>query len=186
MFDDVQVPGAASGTLREIEVDNGRGRDGRLCVQQASTQFQQGLAVPVGQKSEMADAHEALGQYVQEEAPQELTRRKHHLPLLITVGVVPPKKRDIAVGDFQDAVIGDSHAVSVAGQVSQDLFRASEGRFGVNHPLTAIGSPEECLEGGLVLKCNQIALELEPASAKCGLQELYELAAEHTAQNLHR
>jgi len=38
--------GAASWTLREMEVDNGRGRDGRLCVQQASTQFQQGLAVP--------------------------------------------------------------------------------------------------------------------------------------------
>jgi hypothetical protein len=74
----------------------------------ASRQFQQGLAVPVGEKSEIADAQEALGQYVQEEALQKLTRRKYHLPLLVAVGVVPPEEHDIAVGDLQEAVIGGS------------------------------------------------------------------------------
>ncbi len=101
-----------------IEVDSGPRRDGWSYLQQASAEFQQGPAMPIGQESKMADAHESLGQHVQKEAPQELTRRKGHLLFLVAVSGIPPKEGDVAVGNFHDAVIGDGHAVSVTGQIA--------------------------------------------------------------------
>jgi hypothetical protein len=75
VLDDSQPPGAASRTQGEIEVGNSACRDGWSFLQQASAEFQQGLAMPVGQKSEVADAHKSLGQDVQKESPQELACR---------------------------------------------------------------------------------------------------------------
>jgi len=185
VLDDSQSPSMAGRTLGEIEVDSGAHRDGWLYLQQAPAEFQRGSTMPVGQKSEMADAHEALGQHVQKEPPQELTGRKGHL-LFLTVCVVSPKEGDVAVGDLHDAVIGDGHAVSVTGQIAQHLFGASERRLRVNHPLAVVGAMEQALEGGLRLKCGEAAMELESPFAKSRLQQREELAAKHTAQNLHR
>ena len=64
VLDDSQPPGSADRTLGEIEVDNGPCRDVWSYLQQAPAEFQQGLAMPVGQKSKMADAHKSLGQHV--------------------------------------------------------------------------------------------------------------------------
>jgi hypothetical protein len=57
VLDDSQPPDSAGRTLREIEIDNGPHRDRWSYLQQASAEFQQGPTMPVGQKSEMADAH---------------------------------------------------------------------------------------------------------------------------------
>jgi len=186
VLDDSEPPGSAGRTLGEIEVGNRPRRDGWSYLQQASAEFQQGAAMPVRQKSEMADAHESLGQDVQEEAPQELARRKGHLLFLVAVCVVPPKEGDVAVGDLHDAVIGNGHAVRVAGQIAQHLFGTAKGRLGINDPLGVVGSAEERLKGGLRLECGEAAMELESPFAKSRLQQRQELAAEHTAQNLHR
>ena len=45
----------------------------------------------------MTDAHEASGEHVQKETPQELCGGKSHLALLATVGIVLPAKGDTLV-----------------------------------------------------------------------------------------
>jgi hypothetical protein len=65
-FDNSQPAGTTSRAKREIEVDdNGSVRGGRSDPQETPAQFQQRPAISIGQKSEVADAHSALGQHVQ-------------------------------------------------------------------------------------------------------------------------
>ena len=49
--------------------------------------------------------------------------------------VVLPSKRDLAIGEVHDPVIGDGDAMRVAGQVLQDMFGPAEGRLGVDDPV---------------------------------------------------
>ena len=64
---------------------------------QLTAKGQQRGAPPVGEKTEKADANEALGQDVQQEPPQEFVSREGHLPLLVPMSVVFPAERDLAV-----------------------------------------------------------------------------------------
>ena len=56
-------------------------------------------APPVGQEAEVADADEAFGEQVQQEAAQELIERQGRQFLFIVVSGVPPTKGDLAVGN---------------------------------------------------------------------------------------
>jgi hypothetical protein len=49
----------------------------------------------VGQKAEVADAHEAGGQHVEQEAAQELLDGKGHQTLLVAVRGVSPAEGDL-------------------------------------------------------------------------------------------
>jgi hypothetical protein len=49
----------------------------------------------VGQKAEVADAHEARGKHMEQEAAQELLDGKGHQTLLVTVRRVSPAERDL-------------------------------------------------------------------------------------------
>ena len=51
-------------------------------VEQVEAERQEGSAVPVGEKAEVADAHEAPREQVEEEAAQELIDGQGHEPLL--------------------------------------------------------------------------------------------------------
>lgn len=70
-----------------------------------------------------------------EEAAQELLRRKDHDALFTAVRVVLPTKADLGVGDREQAMVGDSHAMGIAGQVMKHVFGAAEGRLGIDHPV---------------------------------------------------
>jgi hypothetical protein len=59
----------------------------------------------------VADADEAFGKQVQEETAQELIERQGHEFLLIVVSRVPPAKGDLAVGQRDQSMVGDGHAV---------------------------------------------------------------------------
>jgi hypothetical protein len=49
----------------------------------------------VGQKAKVADAHEAGGQHMEQEAAQELLDGQGHQTLLVAVRGVSPAKRDL-------------------------------------------------------------------------------------------
>jgi hypothetical protein len=49
-----------------------------------------------GEETEVADADEALGEQMQEEAAQKLTEQEGHQLLLIVVSGVAPTKGDLA------------------------------------------------------------------------------------------
>jgi len=100
----------------------------------------------VGQKAEVADADEARGKHVEQEAAQELLHRQGHETLLVAVRGVPPAKGDLAALQGHQAVIGDGHAVGVAAEITENIFGASEGRLAIDHPVLPEEGAEESSE----------------------------------------
>ena len=75
----------------------------------------------VGEQSEVADAHKALWQHVEEEAAQELGGIESHDALLAAMGIILPAKADALSVEGQQAVIGNGHAMGVAAQVAEHM-----------------------------------------------------------------
>ena len=92
----------------------------------------------VGEKTKMADSHESLRQHVQEEAAQELRSQQRHLALLAAVGVVLPSEGDAFSIECQEPMIGDGDPMGVSAEITQDLRRAAEGGFGIDHPVLPV------------------------------------------------
>jgi len=59
----------------------------------------------VSEKSEVADAHKAARQQVQEEAAQELIDGQSHQPLLVGVSRVSPMEGNVALGQSHQPVV---------------------------------------------------------------------------------
>jgi hypothetical protein len=95
-----------------------------------------------GEETEVADADEALGEQMQEEAAQELTKREGHQLLLIVVSGVAPTKGDLAVVERNQSVVGDGYAMSVAAQVVEYELGTTERWFGVDDPIFPKQWPE--------------------------------------------
>ena len=62
--------------------------------------------------------------------------------LLVVVSGITPAKRDLAIGEGDQAMVGDGHAVSVAAQIVQHIFGATEGTFQVHHPVLSKQRPQ--------------------------------------------
>ena len=66
----------------------------------------------------MADLHETAGQYMQQEASDELHRIQRCLLDLVVVFGVPPAKSDTALFQAQKSSVGDGHAMRISCQVA--------------------------------------------------------------------
>ena len=99
--------------------------------------WQQGGTPPVGEEAEVADADEAFGEQMQQEAAQELVARDGHQFLMIVVNRVTPAKGDLAVGQRNQAMVGDGDAVRVAAEILEHVVGTAEGWFGVDDPIFA-------------------------------------------------
>jgi hypothetical protein len=97
----------------------------------------------VGQKAEVADAHETRGKHVEQEAAQELLDGKSHQTLLVAVRGVSPAEGNLVPREGDQAVIGDRHAVGIAAEVTENMIGTTEGRFAVDHPVLAEQWAEE-------------------------------------------
>jgi len=53
--------------------------------------------------------------------------------------IVLPVEADAAVFERAKPVVGDGHAMGIAGQILQHALRSAEGRLGVDHPFDAGG-----------------------------------------------
>ena len=69
-----------------------------------------------GEEAVVADAMEAAGQDMDEEAADELIGRERHdfLPIAAVGAVILPFEGDAGVADRDQATVGDCHAVCVA------------------------------------------------------------------------
>jgi len=61
----------------------------------------------------MADADEAFGQRVQQEAAQKLVERQGHQLVFIVVRGIAPAKGDLVSGQGDESMVRDSHAMGV-------------------------------------------------------------------------
>jgi hypothetical protein len=78
-------------------------------------------------KAEIANALESVGKHVKEEATDEFVSTERHRLVLIAIAIILPAKRNPAVIDIKQAVVGDGDAVRVACDILEDFFRPSEG-----------------------------------------------------------
>ena len=134
------------------------------------------------QQAIMADALEATGQHMQQEAPHEFARRHVYYLSAIAVGrVAHAKAHDVAL-HAENALIGDGNPVRVAPEVFQHLRRPAQRFFGINHPVVAAQASLE------IAPCGRILHHVVPQSARraCGLQGIDELASKHAGQGMHR
>jgi len=135
----------------------------RVISQQQSALRKQSRSTAVGQESEKANADEAAGQNVEKEASQELLRGKRHRSLLAAVGIILPAESDLIIVERHEAVIGDGHAMGVAGEVTDDLLRSAERWFGIDHPVLAKQGSKKRGKGFLVLERLQSSCEGQSA-----------------------
>jgi len=108
-----------------------------------------GHAAAIGKQSVVADAVEALGNDVHEEAANELMGvERHRLPAIRSIEpIVLPAEGDTTVVDRDQSPVGDGDAVGVARQIAEDGFWPSEGLLAVNDPFDLLQRRKEGGEG---------------------------------------
>ena len=74
---------------------------------------------------------------MEQKPAQEFLNRKAHVPLAVAVGRVSPPEGDLAIGERNQSVVGDSHAVGIGAEVAENAFRAAKRRLAVDHPILA-------------------------------------------------
>jgi len=83
---------------------------------------------------------------VKQEAAKKLLSGHGHKPLLALVGIVFPPECDVAIGNVDEPVIGDSDTMRVTGQVLENVLRSSEWPFGVDNPVVTKQWPKKRME----------------------------------------
>src|ERR1039457_4289761 len=174
------VPGCAIRQWRK------RQRFAALCSEQCSCQWQKLFTEAIRQQAVAADAHETFGQYVQEEAAEEVHRVQSHDALLAAVGIIAPAEADALPVESGDAVVGDGHAVGVAAEVAQDMFGAAEGRLGVDVPVLVAKLLDQLIKQRRITERSGRTSEVEQALAVEMVKACEELVAEDGAQNGNR
>jgi hypothetical protein len=152
--------------------------------EQAKTQWKKFGSSPIGEEAEVADAHEAAWQRVEQEAAQELIDRQSHNPLAVAVCGIAPSETDFAISKSKHPVVGDGDAVSVVSEIAQHVFRSTEGRLGIDHPVLAEQHSEPGREGPRIGERSELAVELKRSVSESTLECGDELAAEDTAEYL--
>jgi len=116
------------------------------CAQQLAAACEGGFPSSVGEEAEVTDANQAFGQHVEKKSAQELVCRNGHELLLAAVSIVPPAEIHAIVFKGHQAMVGDGDAMSVAGQIVENMFGGAEGWLGVDDPVLLAELPEEMVE----------------------------------------
>jgi len=131
----------------------------------------------------VADAYEAFGQHMEEEAAQKLGGRQGHDAWFAAVGIILIAEGDAFPVEGQQAVIGNGDAMGVAAQVAEHMCGSAEGWLGIHDPLLVLQWLDQCgkqfpvLEGG----CGTAAVERSVAVE--ALQREEELVAKDAAEH---
>jgi hypothetical protein len=125
--------------------------------------------VAIGEQTEVADADKTSGQNMQEKTAEKFVDIESHGTSLVIMGVVSPAKADSTFGHGNEARVRDGDAVSVTGEIGQDLSRSGKGSLGVNHPVALGSRAQQSGERGWGLERSQLAGEGELVVSKCSL-----------------
>ena len=132
----------------------------------------------------MSNANQAAGQNVQQESAQELMGGNGHDLLLAAVGIVSPAEGNAIALEGHETMVGDGDAVGVAGQVVENMFGATEGWLGVDHPVLPAEFEEEVAECARQGELLERDMELEPVVFEQFIKPCPEPAVEASAECL--
>src|SRR3954452_16103186 len=144
-----------------------------------------GGPMAIGEEAEVADAMEAIGQGVEEEAPDELARGQTHGHDGAVAAVVFPGEGDVVLVAGHEAAVGDSDAMGVAAEIGKDLGGAAERLLGVDDPIDPPQAGEMACEVALIGERGQIPEEAQLPVLECGGEPLEEEPAEEAGKRLH-
>jgi len=96
---------------------------------------------------------------MKKEPPDKFIGLQRHGLLTVTVGIISPEERNMAVPDSEDAVIADGDSMSIPAEVLKDPLGAIEGRFAIDDPLLVVEKSPERFEGFGFLEMADTALE---------------------------
>ena len=134
----------------------------------------------------MADAVEAAGHGMLQEAANELVRGERHDLGPAVLAIVFPGEADLTVIEPHQAAVGDGDAVGVAAKIAEHLLRPGERRFGVDDPLYPGQGVELSGKAGRLGQGGERAGKAEFTLGKGSAQLLQEHSAEAAGQQTHR
>jgi hypothetical protein len=120
----------------------------------------------IGEESEVANAMEAVGQGVEQEAPDKLVGLQIHSLDGAAVAVVFPGKGDMIVVAGADAAVGDGDAMGVAPEIGEDLGGSTERLLGVDDPSSAAHMGGEGVEARGFSEVCEVAEEPQDAGVE--------------------
>ena len=88
----------------------------------------------VGQKAEVTNTHEAVGQDVEQEAADKFLGLQRYRLFAIAVSSISIAQGDFSVLDLENTIVGERHAVGVAAEVVEDGLGRAERLFGIHDP----------------------------------------------------
>ena len=127
-----------------------------------------GLAGGAGEQPVVTDAVEALGQDVEQEAPDELVGREGHRtkPRPSVAAVVLVAKGDATLVESEQAAVRDGDAVGVAGEIGEHRLGPGAGWWlGVEEPSLPPERGKMCGKGLPATQAFELAEERQPAAA---------------------
>jgi hypothetical protein len=140
------------------------------------------VAVAVSEKTVVTDVHESTRQNVEKEPSQKLHSVQSHGAMTATPGVVLPEECNLAVFKGDEPLIGDSHAMGIAGKVLEHLLGAAEGRLSMDNPIFVPYGLEPGLPNFGMLEVAKSSVKAKLAVLPGSLELGEELAAEKPAQ----
>ena len=66
------------------------------------------------------------------------------------MGIILPAESDLVMFESHEAVVGDGHAMGVAGEIAEHMMRTAEGGLGVDDPVLTEQWAQEGAKGLLV------------------------------------
>jgi len=123
---------------------------------------------------------------MKKESSYELIGFDSHGLLFITICIVPPAERDIAVIDFEDTIIADSDPVGISAQILKDALSSVERGFAIDNPFFMVELTCEDIEDMGILQMTDAAGEDKITRFKTTFQIVQELAPEQRGYNPYR
>ena len=129
------------------------------------------LPDPVGQEAEVPQPVEPVGRDVEHQPPQELDGIQGQGAQAVAMGIVFVAEGDLAVFQGDEPVVGDGDAMSVPGEVLEDVLGVCQGLFGVDDPLLVTQGGKEAPPGRGLGECltatrqGELALAIEMLQA---------------------
>ena len=152
-------------------------------MQQLTAEGQQGCAAAVGEEAEVADADEAAGEQMQQEAAQELICGQGHKSLPVAMRGVAPAEGDVAVLECDESRVGDGDAMGISAEIAQRVLRSAEGALGVYDPVVTEEGSQPGAKSAWLCEVPQAAVEVEIAAMKSSSESGEELTTEDAAEH---
>ena len=140
----------------------------------------------VGEKSDVSDPVEAVGDGVLKEAADEFVGREPHDLGFAVLAIVLPGEADLAVVEPDQAAVGDGDAVRISPDIVEHLSRSGERRLGVDDPVDLGQSFQPGGEGGGVGQSCERPREAKFVGSEGGVKLLEEQVAELAGKHAHR